>query len=1460
MQPANTAPTPGTAPTTRTRHARWAAWGATALLAVLTAWTLSADAPPAIPAINLSADPLYAAGSGDKPALALALSVEFPTVGAQYVDVPNTTQDRSYANTREYLGYYDAESCYTYVDMPTEVPVGNSAYADHKRFVRSGPATQRQCADAFSGNFLNWASSSAVDMLRLALSGGDRSIDTPSLTILQRAVLPSKADDPICMWNSTNFPAKQLKRDGGGSGRYWGAVPAVMARAAGRSDIWVANSLNRIYFGTTMTGSCTQTANYRLGGPTSRGPTAMLTGTGLPTDAASCASEDGTCFVSGLRELWYGSGTSWAVTPVNNDAVSCSNALFGDPAPTVAKACYTRPYSGTWTPAADALNSDGYFFARVQVCDAPGGTLQDVRDYPLCKRYPAGNFKPEGAIQRYSDQLRLAAFGYVMDQTASYNSGGRYGGVLRAPMKFVGARTYDINGQDNTPTGGNPKAEWNSQTGVFVANPDGDSSQSPAISGVINYLNRFGRTGPVPGRYKKYDPVGELYYETLRYLQGLQPSPDAIRDLTPAMYDGFPVYTTWTDPYGGGRSRDSDYSCTKSNIVVIGDINTHDGDRYPAANAGANIPDIRAWTQVVDAFEKNRQTSYLDGQGVARSTGNPNGANDAVPSTRQLLGAAYWARTHDIRGTGWTSNADLQRPGLRVKTFAFDVNEYADQNVDATRRSANQLFMAAKYGGFETDPSNPDRKPYNTWGNPFQREDGSNDNAVWQDTTRLGPNGTVGEASTYYLQSNARGVLSAFDAIFNRAATQARSIAGGALQSKELTQAGGLVYQGSFDTANWSGDLLAIATSVSAGGTVTTGSTPTWTAAARLQALPAPATSRNIVVGRAGATSVPAAVPFLWDRIDSTLQQALDRQEPGSTADGRGRDRLNFLRGDRSLEGSVFRRRGGLLGDIVNSGVAYSGTPTTALGEPGYRDFFTLYRNRRAAVFVGANDGMLHAFDAATGDELFGFIPSWLGRTLPVLTDPGYATKHRSYVDASPAVAEARTGTAGTAADWKTVLVSGTGGGGAGVFALDVSDPTAFDAGRVLWEFTRADDADLGQVVGKPRIVKLRTAPTGTSFRWFALVPGGVNNYLPDADGRFSATGEPALYLLALDKKPGEAWTRTGSQPNYYRISLPIDSATAATQPSGLLNFSATFGDAGELDTVFAGDLHGRLWKLVFKGLRSADWTLDKLSGFRRSAAAGGAPLPMFAARDAGGRAQPISMAPVVANAPVKGMRQVAFGTGKYLEFADKSSTAAQSFYALLDDGSGKIDDDTPNGAAIAGRGRLQAGTATASTLRVEVPAFLWGRPTSDTDLTRRAGWYFDFPRAGEREVSNARLLDNLLVFSSLLPAAAGGGGCKAGGDGFVYAVNIDTGNGTVMRSQVGMMGEPVIFELPELATVTVSDSTGGRVRTSRYGVMQQGSGGNDPQPLVVTADPLRTGRQSWRQIHNYQQLRLATP
>ena len=1486
---------------------RLASWLALPVVAALSFVAFGTGSPPVIPAVNLSADPLYAAVGGDKPLLALALSVEFPTVGAQYVQTPSATLDSAYSNTNEYLGYYDAESCYAYNDTPAESPVAPLTGSDYKRFDRVGAATSRMCntnfPNAFSGNFLNWSSSSAIDMLRLSLTGGDRLVDTTSLTILQRAVIPD--GDPICMWNSSNFPAKQLQRSGGSSGvNYFGALPTSMQTTAGTNDIWIANTLNRIYIGTANVGpanSCA-TANknaYTLSSAPPQNGTITTSGSPLPsTGMTPCASENGTCtgFV-GTKEIWYGTNSSWKVVPATS-SISCSNGVLGDPASGFGKSCYYRDYTGTWTPPITGINSDGFFYSRVQVCNVNGsGVLQDVRDYGLCKQYPNGNYKPSGAVQKYSDQLRLAAFSYLMDQTSSYaqasNPGGtvgRYGGVLRVPVKYVGPKTFDENGVENTPVGGNANKEWDVSTGVFNINPDGDTTYSK--SGIITYLNQFGRTGPVPGRYKKYDPVGELHYETLRYLQGLQPSPDSISSITADMYDGFPLSTSWTDPYGGTRSSTSDYSCLKSNIVVIGDVNTHDGGRLPSASVANNIPDINYWRSVVQSYEKNSGTTYTDGQGATRTTGNPNGANNSVPSsaqTSQIMGSAYWAHTQDIRGTAWSDTAK-RRPGLRVKTFAFDVNEYAQQNSAGVRRTSNQFFMASKYGGFETTAANivssTNPLSFNTQGNPFKRDDGTVDKYVWEDTdTRAS---RVGEANTYFLQSDARGVLSAFDDIFSRSGKGARSIAGGAIQSKNLTQAGDLIYQGAFEVSDWSGDLFAIPVRLSSTNSVSIGTTNTWTAATQLNLMTTPATSRKIFMGNDGATKSPVAAPFLWsttgvdgtDGIETAVKTALNKPAPAAVADAKGQDRLNYLRGDKSKEIAnlpaspapvapfPFRTRNSLLGDIVNSGVAYSGVPTTGINDSGYQAFYAANAGRTTAVFVGANDGMLHAFNALTGNELFAYIPSWLGSKLSALTVPSYLNNHQSYVDGTPVVAEALVGT-----NWKTVLVSGTGAGGQGVFALDVTNPDPasgtgpFDATKVMWEFTHADDPDMGNVTGRPQILKMRTSAYSTTvaptYKWFAVVGGGLNSYVGSSG---YGSGYPALFLLDLSKPAGTAW-QLGT--NYYKISLPVGGdlslltagGLTATTATGLINFKAALGSAREVTHMFMGDLHGQLWKLDFSVVGTADWNIVKLSPFKTGTSPNLVPYPLFiASSDAAGLVrQPITMSPSIAFGPVPDSSYIVFGTGKYLEASDKTTTTQQSAYMVYDNGTATP--DTLIGtrkSAVSGRARLKPGTVNGTTGVVSVPAFTLGRAATANEATEavRSGWYFDYPMSGERQISNATILGPTAIFGSLIPSVtAATSSCSAAdGGGNVYTVNIASGNGTGVRSTVGILGEPLVAEITGATTTTSTDSTGRRVKTTTSQILQQGSIGIGVGTTVTTQTIV--GRLSWRQINNYQDLK----
>lgn len=1394
------------------------------------------------PPVSLAHEPLHAATTMDKPTMALALSVEFPTVGAQY-------RADTYSASVEYIGYYDAYSCYTYIDKPTETVASGKTISDYKRFKISSKTTNRKCTgETFSGNFLNWSSNSAIDMLRLALSGGDRYIDEVGLTILQRAVLPN--GNPSCFWNNSSyFSARKVTS----ADSYQGALPASMRTAANSKNIWIANTLDKIYFraNDNASGSCTNTSDHALGlmAKAVSNSAYVTTPTTRPSDTVHCANSgnNNTCAFTGIKEVWYGSGTSWNVRPASM-GVTCNDSTLTRPSGNPSnKACYIRDYSGSWTPSGPQQNTDGFFYARAEVCgtDASGELIEN-RDYDFCRQYPNGKFKPAGVIQKYSENLRLSAFGYLMDQTNS-----RYGGVLRAPMKYVGPKTFDIYGREEVAL--NSRREWDTQTGIFFNNPEGSTQFSH--SGVINYLNKFGRTGSTPGKYKEYDTLAELYYQSLRYLQGLPATTAAYSDLTLDHYDGYPVYTDWSniDPYGDNRSNAQNYACLKSNIVVIGDQFTHEGSWRNIANNGSgdianNVPNFKNWLSKLRTYESQ----------------NFSNSSFADTSRNQIAAYAYWAHTNDIRGTDWTRDVAKQRPGLRVKTFFFDVNENSASDALSTRSKSNPFFMGAKYGGFENDPRNIDKNPYSTTEKPDRDQNNVKNDAIWSRAS--------GDASTYYLQSDARGVLSAFDDIFNRASSAAQSISQSAASTSSINATtDSYVYTGTYDMASWTGNVVAKRIVMNASTkNITLEEDSTWSPAARLNTR---TSSRNIAIGLGGTSG---AVNFLWSELQGTTAAShLSKASVSAEPDNDGSARVDYLRGIRTQEGAKFRTRLSLMGDVINAGVTYSGKPSTKFTDKSYQLFLAAYQDRLPIVLTGANDGMLHAFATETkhgiqsADEVFAYIPSWLTPKLPSLAAPTYINNHQAFVDAPSTVGEAQvrftTGN-GHKDDWKTVLVSGTGGGGRGVFALDITDPTSFGPDKVMWEFTQQDDDDLGYVVGRPKILKFKTGVN--TFRWFAAVASGVNNYRSTFESG-GGSGSPAIFLLALDKPVNQAWTH-GS--NYFKISFPLDIDIASTMSPGMIDFSMLWGSENEVTHIYAGDLHGNLWKLDFtdaltdsKYKPTSNWNLNKLSYFKKGTEA----LPFYIAKTAetstvAAVRQPISAAPLLITGPLVGGLEtfyVLFGTGKYLESADITNTRKESFYVLFDNNDASADSTSSNRmSAISGRARLKQASLDTTNKTVTVGSFIWGRAKNDNDASQKSGWYFDFPETAERMIYSTDNLDQSNVtFNSIIPSESQRSESicvDETASSNIYDINISTGQGTYKVSQIGILGPSLFLANEEKTTVGDIDSTGRAKRTivqERISVGSSGHAVDQPAPTIEIV-----GRLSWRQIYNYKELKHA--
>jgi type IV pilus assembly protein PilY1 len=575
----------------------------------------------------------------------------------------------------------------------------------------------------------------------------------------------------------------------------------------------------------------------------------------------------------------------------------------------------------------------------------------------------------------------------------------------------------------------------------------------------------------------------------------------------------------------------------------------------------------------------------------------------------------------------------------------------------------------------------------------------------------------------------------------------------------------GDVYQATMDIADWGGHFSRYVLSAGVGAT----STLAWDAGAILSGAagraPEPTPERRqIYTAIVQPNGALATVPFTWATLSPAQQTLLNLE------DYAGEQRIAYLRGERSLEGIKFRRRSSILGDAVHSTPVHVDTP-----------------GHRAAVYLGANDGMLHAFDAASGIELFAYVPDALLGQLHHLADPAYI--HHAYVD-GPASA----GQANIAGSKKTILLSAMGGGASGVFALDVTDPTRFAEGLgALWEFTGRDDPLMGNVTTIPQIARVRVRRD--VVRDFAVVPSGLNG-----------GGSGAIFLLALDKPRDEGWRLNR---NYYRIQTKVTDALSAP---ALLNDSD-----GVLRYAYAGDLQGNLWRFDFSG--SAPWTKAVSK-------------PLFVARDASGRHQPITQQPMLAYASQGYF--ILFGTGRLIEQADRKASP-QSYYAIIDSLQKPPD-------IITGRHQLTQRFLDGSDLRME--------PGSK-------GWYIDFTEAMERSINTGMLADGIVLFNTVLP----GMDVCSPTSSRSYALNVTSG--LPAAETVVLPGAPIpdYVPLPVLLPQTVTRSSPdpiGRIQQEKtYAVVGVTAAG----PVVAIGSvrtTRRVGRLSWREIVNWRELHEA--
>jgi type IV pilus assembly protein PilY1 len=521
---------------------------------------------------------------------------------------------------------------------------------------------------------------------------------------------------------------------------------------------------------------------------------------------------------------------------------------------------------------------------------------------------------------------------------------------------------------------------------------------------------------------------------------------------------------------------------------------------------------------------------------------------------------------------------------------------------------------------------------------------------------------------------------------------------------------------------------------------------------------------------------------------------------------------VNYLRGDRTNEGTYFRKRAHVLGDIVSSEARYVQTPMFNYTDTNYGAYKTAKASRAGRVYVGSNDGMLHAFDAATGQEVWAYIPSFVLPQLYKLADKQYSTNHQYFVDGTPETGDicpnAPSSTC-TAGQWKTILVGGLNLGGKGYYALDITDPAA---PQLLWEFT---DANMGYTYGNPTITKLED---GT---WVVLISSGYNN----------ADGVGRLYILNANSGTLIRTISTG--------------AGSASSPSGLSRISAHVLQPMTNNmsrAAYGGDMFGNLWRFDINGDIGA-------SGYDAQL--------LVTVKGPNNETQPITVKPV--QATINGKPVVFAGTGRFLGVSDVSDTSTESFYAVKDD----LDTVTFGNPRLSSSNFVQQ-TLSVGTCPADAPTTVC-QPSQEVrlstsnpvDWSSKNGWYLDFVTGGERSSTDPSLALGTLLFTTITPQASSGSACgptTGTAASFIYALNYLTGapvNGAFGVSGIslgsGLVTRPVMIEQAD-----------GTVRALvRTPATSNAGNGTDDGSTIVTTPPIdpagggATRRVSWRVLSN---------
>jgi type IV pilus assembly protein PilY1 len=438
----------------------------------------------------------------------------------------------------------------------------------------------------------------------------------------------------------------------------------------------------------------------------------------------------------------------------------------------------------------------------------------------------------------------------------------------------------------------------------------------------------------------------------------------------------------------------------------------------------------------------------------------------------------------------------------------------------------------------------------------------------------------------------------------------------------------------SYNTVTWDGELKAKTIDP---GTGDVSDTPTWAAAGLLDSkIASNGLSDTRTIYTSNATSL---ISFDYSNLSTTQKAYFNNNQlsqygdwsASQITDGTPENLLKYIRGQNRYEDQerdtnsygaysrLYRDRPTTLGDIVHAQPVYVQAPPYSFADSGYEAFKTSQADRAPTVYVSANDGMLHAFDAETGKERWAYVPPIVMPNLWRLADANYTNNHRYFIDGPLTVADIDDG--GT---WKSILIGALGKGGRGYFALDITDPAS---PKYMWSFTADTNPNMGYSYGAATVTKV----DGT---WAVLLPSGYNN-IPESGKYTSADGIGRLFLV------------NASSGNLIK-EISTGSGSVST-PSGLakINPRVQFFETDNTATLaYGGDLLGNLWRFDL-----LNGTVSKIIAL--------------------GSNQPITVAPEIADA--SGKTVLYFGTGRYLSQDDLTLDKQQAIYGIKDNGTSEL-------------------------------------------------------------------------------------------------------------------------------------------------------------------------------------------